>query len=68
MAKFDANWWFGKNSVYASSGVKEKLTGVKTDTNLFGDFKVPMEIDLTPEMKLTIGVVLFLGVGVYLAK
>jgi hypothetical protein len=27
MAKFDANWWFGKNSVWQQSGAKSAFTG-----------------------------------------
>lgn len=29
----DAHWWFGENSVYAQSGIKEALTGVKVDVS-----------------------------------
>ena len=27
MAKYDANWWFGKNSVWQQSGLKDSVTG-----------------------------------------
>lgn len=27
MAKYDANWWFGTNSVWQQSGLKTGLTG-----------------------------------------
>tara|TARA_X000001036_G_scaffold423788_1_gene448140 strand:- start:2770 stop:2991 length:222 start_codon:yes stop_codon:yes gene_type:complete len=32
MAKFDANWWFGKNSVWQQSGIGK---GVETSTGGF---------------------------------
>lgn len=57
MAKYDAHWWFGENSLYAQSGAKEKITGVESDGSIWGDFAVPTEIDLSPDLKLGLMVV-----------
>lgn len=79
MAKFDSNWWFGKNSLigqisddgsrdsswwtgenslWAQSGLKEMYTGAKGDGDGFwGDFAVPTEIDLSPDLKIGLMVV-----------
>jgi len=54
-----SSWWFGDNSLYAQTGVRELFTGAEggSDNGIWGDFAVPTEIDLSPDLKLGITVV-----------
>ena len=48
--KYDANWWFGENSWYSKSGVKEKLTGVVAETT----WAVPVEHKLNDQTTMVV--------------
>lgn len=47
-SKYDAHWWFGENSVYSKSGLKEMLTGAKPDKQ----WAVPVEHGLDQQSKM----------------
>jgi len=53
MAKYDSNWWFGDNSMWAKSGAKEAYTGVKDEgtQKFLSGFEVPVAVEMTQEMK-----------------
>ena len=60
MAKYDANWWFGKNSIWAQSGIKSGVTsgaskgfGLSTVFDALGGF---LKGDVKPEVQVDHGV------------
>ena len=65
MAKYDANWWFGKNSVWQQSGLKDSVTGTGDRPGglsgffdgLKGMFNKPVQVEHGPDdtMKYVIG-------------
>lgn len=63
--KYDSNWWFGKNSLWAQSGAKEKFTGGSSDSEGidFGDFTIPTTVDISDDLKLAL--IIFGGLFAY---
>lgn len=57
MAKGDPNWWFGPNSVWAKSGLKQHFTGAVDNGE---QWKIPVDtnVKLDDETKFVIGGVL----------
>jgi len=60
MAKYDSNWWFGKNSVWGKlrpdnvsfMGAEASWEEDKSGVIDWGNFAVPTEIDLSDDLKL----------------
>ena len=59
----DSSWWTGENSLWAQSGFKEFFTGAEGNgKGVWGNFKVPTVVDLSPDLKMGLMIVgLFIG-------
>jgi hypothetical protein len=62
--KYDSHWWFGDNSFYAQSGIKEMLTGVEVDATAGGG-KVNFTIDSGGYKEADMLKIGFMILGVY---